>query len=476
MSYSLLILLASGCVALIALWGILSAWREVGEFRRGLRSLPPDRFPSGTAFPSGRESCRLANEFLTLCAQAADRQMLGALHIDRALAPVNNYFRTRVNTPKSLAGVLVLCGLLVTLLNLQGSVGRLGASFQNLSVSQSDVQQSTAARSVNEIQTAMGEIAGRAHDAFLQSFGVILLSSMILWLALLLNNKAQGVCRDFAVWANATHVRSLVERPPVQETQVEKLSELIVKLSDVAGTFETIGPAIASVGDLGAKLDASSQLVAEAVSKLPATINESVGQLSLEVTRDISAQLNHQIEYLKKVLAIYGDQTVRVTKLQEYLDKLGESMESSMKALKGLAALPGKIDSLSEAVQSFTTASARAIAACEHLDAKVDQIPALDLGRVEGIGARVDELTDRMKSLRGEIRDFGKKIPQIVPADITAKLDSIEKAMSSLRESRAATSTAAASAGGPTIHLPDQAKDIVGQVGDRLRDRPWWKW
>src|ERR1022692_3703167 len=52
--------------------------------------------------------------------------------------------------------------------------------------------------------------------------------------------------------------------------------------------FPTNRIQISAVADFGSKLDASSRMVAEAVSQLPATINSSVVRLSAEVTRDIS--------------------------------------------------------------------------------------------------------------------------------------------------------------------------------------------
>jgi hypothetical protein len=425
MNSSLVILLIALGVATLAFKAILRAALELAAFERGLKRLPNDGFPSGLVFQGSYESCRLATEFLGLCSRAVEKEMIGAVSVDRASAPLISYFRTLVNTPRSWAGVLILCGLLVTLLNLQGSVGTLGASFQSLSTTQTELSQRAAADSVRQIQTAMGDIASRAHDAFLQSFRVIALATLLLALTLVIANRAQRVSRTFATWANSAHLRALVNRPPVQETQVEKLNELISKLADVATGFESLSPAMTSVGDLGAKLDASSQIVAEAVQKLPDTINASVGQLSVEVTRDISAHLNHQIEHLKKILAIYGDQELRVKKIQEYLDKTGDAMEAALKSLRNLSSLPGKIDALTDAVQKFGGSAATVASSCAVLDAKIEHMPVLDV-------ARIDQIATLVSGISAEVREFTKNSPELISGAVNAKLDRLSNVTQTL--------------------------------------------
>ena len=421
MNYSILILLASFAVGAFAWIELIRTRRELTDFEDGLMKLPNDGFTSTGVFSGRNESGRLANEFLTYCSSAAEAQILANVSAERASAPLGGYFRTRINTPRSLAGVLVLCGLLVTLLNLQGSVGILGESFQKLSTSQED----NSPGSATEIQKAMGEIAGRAHDAFLQSFIVILMAALILWRTLQVNNRAQRAMRQLMVWANTAYLKSSAKRTSDQVSQVEKLNELIGKLADVATGMEGLGPALTSVGELGAKLDKSSQIVAEAVAKLPDTINASVGQLSVEVTRDISTHLQHQIVQLQKILGIYGTQEERVRKLQEYLDKLGESMQATLTSLRGLSVLPGEIATLSGAIQKFNGSAATFVSTSAALSQKIDSMPVLDLARIEGIATAVKDLTS-------EVRQFVQDGPGLIAEGVNGKLDRMNVAVQTL--------------------------------------------
>jgi hypothetical protein len=244
MSLSIFILLGSGCVAAAALRTILSAHWELINFNRGLKNLPSEGFTEGVVFQGRYESSRLASEFLRLCSHAVERNVLGALNVERATAPLLGYLRTRVNIPRTWAGVLVLCGLLVTLLNLQGSVGALGTSFENLSKHETSVSQSRADQSVKDIQAAMGKIAEGAHDAFLYSFVIVFLAATILGMTLLLNNKVQRCSREFLAWATSTYLEALANRPAAHEMQVEKLGELIGKLVDVAAALDGMAPAL----------------------------------------------------------------------------------------------------------------------------------------------------------------------------------------------------------------------------------------
>ena len=294
-----LILSLCAALSIVAAYALLKGYREIASFDGALKILPND-VPAASPFNGSTNLGRAANEYIAMFSIAGARNLLGSFRVEQASSPLLAYLRSMSNGPRNLVGVLILGGLLVTLFNLQGSVAILGASFNHLAKSQSSTAAS-AQEEVKQIQESMGGIARTAQTAFISSGLVIFAATLILLVSLALQRRTGISARRFVSWANAAHLEAMSARPMDEHAQIEKFGELIGKMGEVISSFEAIGSSMATVGDFGSKLDESSQLVAQAVSQLPATINSSVAQLSAEVTKDISVHLEHQIEHIKKI-------------------------------------------------------------------------------------------------------------------------------------------------------------------------------
>ena len=405
-------------IALTAAYWLFRGYHELFQLDRGIQLLPPE-VPAQHQFDGKTQGGRLAAGYVALFSRAASRNMLGSFQVDRAASPLLAYLRSIANLPRNLVGVLILGGLLVTLFNLQGSVGLLGGAFTDLAKSQATTQNppegappqrsqspaspDTADQSIAQIQKAMGDIARTAQTTFLRSGVVIFMAAVILFVAMVLQYRGQVVSRSFVAWANVSYIEALAARPMDQQAQMEKLGELVDKMGELTQSFAGISEAMATVGDFGAKLDASSQMVAEAVSQLPATINSSVVQLSAEVTRDISVHLEHQVEHIKRLLMVYGDQEIRVRKIQEYLDGFSKSLDTSFKAASTLVILPDSLNTLSETIKGMTTTSKTMVTTSEQLGAKLMAAVTLASDTMittsHNLGQKVDALPAAMMRL-----------------------------------------------------------------------------
>jgi hypothetical protein len=342
LTFAELVFWISLAVALLAVAALFKARIHLRSFEGTLKKLSrtvPDANPFSVKTALGKA----AAEYTELFSTCAARNTLGDFRVELACAPVQGQIALLTAIPRNLTGVVILCSLLVTLFNLQGAVGALGESFLGLAAGQASTNQGKAAREVQMIQQSMGNIAQTAHSAFLRSGQLIFIATGILGFSIILQKRGQQSFMQFLGWANSAYFDALSRRPTDQLSQVDQFNRLIEKL-------DLVGSSMAVAGDLGSKLDASSAIVADAVSKLPESINASVVQLSAKVTTDISANLQHQIEHLKKILAIYGDQESRVRNIQSSLDEVSEAMKESTKTIGSLKALPEVIESLNTTI------------------------------------------------------------------------------------------------------------------------------
>ena len=425
-------------LVLAASIGLIRAFANLHSLDNALKQLPKD-IPVTNPFNEGNRLGKAANEYAALFSLCATRNALGSFRVEQASAPVQAQIRILTNSPRNLAGVIILCGLLVTLFNLQGAVGVLGESFSNLASGQMSADQARAEHDVQLIQQSMGEIAKTARTAFLRSGQVILTAAIIVWVSLLLQKKGQRSGAQFTGWANAAYFEAVSARPMDQHAQIEKFGEMIEKMAGMIVSFESVSNSMAAAGDLGSKLDASSQIVAQAVSQLPESINASVVQLSAEVTKDISVHLQHQIEHLKKVLAIYGDQENRVKKIQECLDAFSGSMEASANAVTRMSALPDKIEVLSSAIIANSKNATDVAGAAKSLSKKVDELPIAQVQEILiGIQAMLNDLPLSVRSvLEAQLNAMDKRIESMnygqVINDINTLRDSLENLPSVLK-------------------------------------------
>jgi len=417
------------CIALflVILVTVLRAFRELSEFQRHLKSLSDESAAKITAQPRSELSL-LLGDYVTLFDHAAAKSILSSFHVDRSASPILSRIRSLTSAPRSLVGILILGGLLVTLFNLQSSVAVLGDSFHQLSIREAQPTLDQADKGIKAIQSSMGDIAHTAQLAFSLSGWVIGMAAVGLLVSVPIHHRGQQLARKFVNWANLAYTEALTRSPADQQAQMEKFGELVDKMGDLITSFGQIGQSMATVSDFGSKLDESSRLVAEAVDRLPTTINASVVQLSGEVTKDISVHLQNQIEHLKVILAIYGDQEMRVRKIQEHLDDFSRLTQESFSAVQKLSGLPEKVDGLARSIGGLTTATANLSGTTRQLDEKVTAMPMADLRA--GLTAIVP-MRDAVATLKNDLANVNHSQKELA-ATLTLQLAKTEESLNSL--------------------------------------------
>jgi hypothetical protein len=187
-------------------------------------------------------------------------------------------------------------------------------------------------------------------------------------------------------------------------------------MDTVVGGLERLGQSMTSLAELGGKLDESTRLISTAIDRLPETVRSSVGELSSEVAREITADLGHQTQHIAKILAIYGEQEIRMKLLYDGFKMTEQNVREASIALKSLASLPESIEKLGGAVGKTADVSIMVEASIRSLDMKVSALPLADMQRVihsidtgiaalQNVGSQVLTLTTRAETVFQEWRD-----------------------------------------------------------------------
>lgn len=117
---------------------------------------------------SGKRFCSALRNYVTTFNQAVDRKLLLSFDVDRQLNEVRRVAGTLGASLRALAGVLILCGLIVTLFNLQHAVGGLRATFDQLAAQQSNAD--SGGDTASQVVAGMSTVATAAGKAFQISF------------------------------------------------------------------------------------------------------------------------------------------------------------------------------------------------------------------------------------------------------------------------------------------------------------------
>jgi hypothetical protein len=324
---------------------------------------------------------------------------------------------------RALAGVLILFGLLITLFNLQASVRTLGDTFHALS--EQPVPTPTGSNSsVDEIQRSMGNIATSAQSAFKFSGFVIAMAAWALFWAIPLQRRAVMAVNAFVDWAEQAHAAAWSAQVPSDETsQIQELAGVIKRMDAVVAGLQTLGQSMTSLAELGGKLDESTRLISTAIDRLPETVKASVGELSSEVARELTADLGHQTQHIAKILNIYGEQEIRMKLLYDGFKMTEQNIREASIALKSLAPLPETIEKLAGAIGKTAEVSIKVEAGIRCLDTKVSALPladmqkaiqSIDMGIVtlQGVGSQLLALTTRAEAI---FQEWRKELADVAP-------------------------------------------------------------
>ena len=393
------LLVFDGLVVAVVLFYLFQQARELLTFSKDVRALPPTGVgPDATPFSGRGELPKLGNQFITAFRTADSNNTLGQFDVEKQLTPAALRLRSIGASTRSLAGLLILVALVITLINLQAAVAVLGDTFQQLA-DRTKPEAQGGRDVIGSVQNAMSEVARTASSAFLLSGITVGAALVLLFVALGLQRQASQDLRRLVAWGHGAHAARLADnakRTPAEQ-RVE-FSDAIKSFSSLVDSFGTLSGELANLGEFRRELGTAVAAISGAVDKLPATIQANMSSLSSQVTREIAEDLKRQYEILTRLLAAYGDLGLNVKMLEKFTEEVIKQHGDASKALVSLSGLPAHMQRLTQSSESLSTS-------VNDLKRKTDEMPAFDFKPTESTLVEVETAIRGIQSSLVQFRD-----------------------------------------------------------------------
>ena len=384
-------------VVVVVLAYLMAQTRQLLGFSKDLKGLPPTGLGTeATPFSGSGELPKLGNQFITAFRTSEGNNALSQFDVEKQLTPIALRLRSLGSSTRSIAGLLILVALVITLLNLQGAVASLGDTFRQLA---DQSKPKGGPDVVSSVQNAMGAIAEKASSAFLASGITVGSAFILLMFALGLQRQAAQDLRRLIAWGHGAYAARLADnakRTPAEQ-RVE-FSDAIKSFSTLVDSFGTLSTELATLGEFRTELATAVSAISTAVDKLPATIQANISSLSSQVTREIAEDLKRQYEILNRLLAAYGDMGLNVKTIEKFTTEVLKQHGEASQALVALSGLPANMQRLSQTSESLSTAVA-------DLKRKTDDIPQFDFKPTESTLAEVEASLRGIQSSLSQFRD-----------------------------------------------------------------------
>jgi phage shock protein A len=367
-------------------------------------------------FSGGSELEKAANGVLGNMVEAHERGLLQGYDINNSLKPLREAGSRVSSYVRTFAGIVIILGLLVTLFNLRASVGHLKSVFDNMkgASAQTNGPAAGSEEQVDALQNGMAGIANSATLAFgisavFISFACELLFGAWVW--------AWGTTPGISKFERALH-RLYFQIIPARRDESQLAGDLalaVQNLQDLSDTFKQTNTTLLQIGGFGDRFEMAAKEISEAVAKLPAGMRESVGDMSSQLARDIAHEMEHYVEHIKHIEAIYGDQQNLLTTMITAMSHMEDDWRRSSEALVELRALPDSIGKLKSAIDSSVTGAAVLNDSVAQLDKKVEGLPVKDLASAAG---EMHEMATNLAPLVSAVQDVSNRMKELVAESV----------------------------------------------------------
>lgn len=337
----------------------------------------PARFPLTTA---------MATYVLDFDA-AREKRALQSLNVQERLKSLRGVAVSLFSFRRSVAGLLVLAGLLLTLLNLSLSVGPLGEAFRKLGEDQRVIKSSSAIPEPNSdsasqqaetIETSMSKVVIAAQRGFLFSMVAILAAFSLLCQVLWAQSRVLIAVARFGAWAEDAFRDALPEQISggVGALAIKRdddgISDLIRVLTDLKFSLGTLADLSGTMGDV-------RDAIVKSLDAMPGHIQASMGLVSKDMVRSLERNMKEEVESIKKILAIYGQQEFRIDEIRQYVEAVKVHTEKISNAVNSLEGLPKQLIAMENGLEGHSTSAQRLDASVQHLEQSVRAIPSEEL-------------------------------------------------------------------------------------------------
>ena len=400
-------------------------------------------------------------------------KVLSQIHPEREIASITADFSARFGRTRALAGLLIILGLLITLMNLRNAVEQMKVTLGNTQASESrssSAPQPDQSDSTASVRNGIAGIASAAGTAFFYSGTAISFAGAILLLSILAQRIASSSIRDFASWLFDRHDQLLVEQVEQPQNTSETLVYAANTLAQVAKSFQETNSVLADFKQFGEKLDSAALEIKNAVVDLPTRLESSMGNISDNVAMGIKGGLEHQGQYLSSLVAIYSEHAVLVKKTIEFMSQIKDANKSASDVLIQLRTLPDVIQAVARSSEQTRAVSQELATTVLSLERKVEVLPAADLaeaairltdasGRIIKLESSIAAILDSVKSLfQSAIDDATRRSGET----ILARLETLSSAIQTIKTDVNATTAKQAADLKKSV---DQLKEAI----DKLR-------
>ena len=333
-------------------------------------------------FPLTSSILRFSLDFET----AKQKKCLHAFDLQQRLAFVRRMPSSMFNGGRSAAGLLILCGLLVTLWNLQRAVGPLGEAFHQLSVQQeaplsgsSEAQQpDDAQRSISQIQNTMSRVASSAHRGFFWSFCFISCAVLIGAACLWGQSHASTTVIRFSVLAESRYREDLPEQLSIADAATT-FREAANALGGLTRSFNDVVIALNALRAFSDTMDETRDMLRKSLEAIPVRIQESMGLVTKDMVRNLETAMKEQADAIHRILVIYGEQEFRIGEIRQQVAAIHTLSERIAQSAAPLETVPTHLAAINNALRQHSSATYRLEATAKLIETAIHEIPSEQL-------------------------------------------------------------------------------------------------
>jgi hypothetical protein len=368
------------------------------------------------------------------------KRCLHVFNVQNRLDTVRRVSGSMFNLWRSVAGLLILGGLLFTLFNLQRAVGPLGDAFRQLSSQQESVSSSTLHRGIVEsgsakdkvsrIQGTMSDVATSAKRAFLFSFCSILCAALTMCLVLIRQQHASASVAMFAAWAEREYRRELPEQISIAEA-AHAFKDNAEALGGLTRSFNDLGLALGAVQNFSRTMDDTRDAIVKALNAMPGQIQDSMGLVTKDMVKNLERTMKDDVESTKQILAIYGQQEFRIDEIRQEVATVRGFTEKVAHIAESLGGIPKQLGAIEISLKQHTVSAQRLDTTAKQIEAAVLAFPSKDLmNSSKALGEAAIQVGRENAQAVEAIKELRRKVAAIVKVDaeIGNRLDTIAAA------------------------------------------------
>jgi hypothetical protein len=312
---------------------------------------------------------------------AKQKHTLHQFDVQRRLDTIRRLPSEIYRFSRSLAGLLILGGLLTTLIMLSRAVGPLGDAFQDLSKDQaSSITPApiSAEDQVSQIQTTMRVMTRRAGLAFGLSFTFILGATVIIFSVAVRQRKRTILIAQFAGWAERAYRDAVPGQVSIGEAAAA-FRQNAEALGSLTQSFNDLSFALEAVKGFSNTMEDVREAIVKALDRIPGEIQASMGTVSKDMVKNLERAMKDDVEATKKILAIYGQQEFRIDEIAKHVSAVKELSEKATAAVTTLEAIPQYLNAIDASLKQHTSVVGQIEASSRRIEESVLAFPSEEL-------------------------------------------------------------------------------------------------